>query len=70
MKKLVGFIGQQRMELNLHNSSESKELRRETATKLLAGLMTAVDERLTKDVAVKMAIEYADELLKQLGEGK
>ena len=68
MKKLMGNIGQQRVDLTLSTipAVESKAIRRDVATKLLAGLMTVVDERLTKDVAVRLAIEYADELLRQL----
>ena len=62
-----GNIGTQRVEFNTHRSDY--EVRRETATQLLASLMTNPDFIMSeggKAQAIEIAVVYADSLIERL----
>ncbi len=66
MKRLIGNIGAQRIELNEHQSDA--EMRREMATQFTAALLSNTDCKMEKTELVKFALECADELLTKLRE--
>lgn len=66
MKRLMGNIGAQRIELNEHQSDA--EMRREMATLFVAALLSDSVYQVSKKECIETAVAYADELLKKLRE--
>jgi len=65
--KIVGNIGTQRVEFNTYKNNY--DVRRETATQLLASLMTNRDFIMSEGgraQAIEMAVVYADSLIERL----
>lgn len=67
MQKVTGFLQNQKIELNVHEKTDAG-FRREAAMNFTAAMLQNPNCPLSHQRLVSVAIECADELIKQLNE--
>ena len=69
MQKVTGFLQNARVDLNVHEKTD-EGFRREAAMNFTAAMLANPNLPFHKERLVELAIEHADELIKQLYQKK